>query len=148
GAFGTTVLDRVTRVEVLNATVVDVGPAEALGTCGIIRLTEIQQTLLKRQIELASALSKPLAPHGLEETVLGPVAIGRAEGLNVYSTVMGVRDLTICCNETPRPAMKPLELYKWASAQSAQVGDVVTLYIKYSNHGGTPITDIAVADSL
>ena len=30
----------------------------------------------------------------------------------------------------------------------AQVGDVVTFFLKYSNHGGQPITNVAVSDSL
>jgi uncharacterized repeat protein (TIGR01451 family) len=28
------------------------------------------------------------------------------------------------------------------------VGDVITFYLKYSNTGGQPITDVAVSDSL
>jgi uncharacterized repeat protein (TIGR01451 family) len=39
-------------------------------------------------------------------------------------------------------------LFKWVNTCQAQVGDVVTFYLKYSNHGGKPITDVAVSDSL
>jgi uncharacterized repeat protein (TIGR01451 family) len=35
-----------------------------------------------------------------------------------------------------------------ADRQSAQVGDVVTFHLKFSNHGGKPMTDVAVSDSL
>jgi uncharacterized repeat protein (TIGR01451 family) len=48
----------------------------------------------------------------------------------------------------PHAPEKPLILFKWANAQAAQVGDTVTFYLKYSNHGGQPITDVAVSDSL
>ena len=30
----------------------------------------------------------------------------------------------------------------------AQVGDVVTFFLKFSNHGGQPINNVAVSDSL
>ncbi len=58
------------------------------------------------------------------------------------------RDLTVCCNETPCPPDRPLVLIKCADRHSAQVGEVVTFILKYSNHGGQPIADIAVTDSL
>ena len=48
----------------------------------------------------------------------------------------------------PRPPDKPLVLWKWADRTSAQIGDVVTFTLKYSNHGGRPISDIAVVDNL
>jgi uncharacterized repeat protein (TIGR01451 family) len=54
----------------------------------------------------------------------------------------------VCCHEAPCPPDKPLVLIKCADRQSAQVGDVVTFMLKYSNHGGRPISDVAVTDSL
>ena len=48
----------------------------------------------------------------------------------------------------PPPPDKPLALHKWADRQAAQVGDVVTFFLKYSNHGGGEISDVAVSDSL
>ena len=66
-------------------------------------------------------------------------AIGRIEGTNVVTAAL--EKPTVQCP-------KPLVLCKWASAKSAQIGDVVTFYLKYSNYGGTPISDIAVSDSL
>jgi uncharacterized repeat protein (TIGR01451 family) len=46
------------------------------------------------------------------------------------------------------PVARPLELCKWADKQVGQVGDVVTFYLKYTNPGGEPITDVVVSDSL
>jgi uncharacterized repeat protein (TIGR01451 family) len=48
----------------------------------------------------------------------------------------------------PPPPDRPLQLHKWADRQSGQVGDVVTMYLKVTNHGGQPINDVAVTDSL
>ena len=59
------------------------------------------------------------------------------------------RDLTCLCEKPePLPPDKPLVLCKWADKHSAQVGEVVTIFLKYTNHGGQPMTDIAVSDSL
>ena len=63
--------------------------------------------------------------------------------------VVETRDFTCLC-EKPEPVApdKPLVLCKWADKESAQVGDVVTFTLKYTNSGGKPITDVAVTDSL
>jgi uncharacterized repeat protein (TIGR01451 family) len=76
-----------------------------------------------------------------------PQVVGQVEGIQVTGTVVEVHDVTSVPN-VPPPPDKPLILCKWADAQAAQVGDVVTMYLKYSNHGGQPITGVAVADSL
>ena len=73
--------------------------------------------------------------------------VGRVEaGANIVQAEVETSDLTVCCNEVPCPPDKPLVLIKCADRQSAQVGDVVTFVLKYSNHGGRPITDVAVTD--
>lgn len=66
--------------------------------------------------------------------------VGRTDNVNVIGA--------ICVKpEQPRPD-KPLILCKSASASAAQVGDVITFYLKYSNCGGQPISNVAVNDSL
>jgi uncharacterized repeat protein (TIGR01451 family) len=135
------------RVEVLEASVLDVGPAAALGTAAVVRLTEVERVRLAKQLELARVLSSQQRPEGMAQTQ-GTAVVGRVEGLDVVSSVAETRDLTVCCQEAPHPPDRPLCLFKWASAQSAQVGDTVTFFLKYSNLGGRPISDIAVSDSL
>jgi uncharacterized repeat protein (TIGR01451 family) len=67
-------------------------------------------------------------------------AIGRIDGIQVVGAIV----------EKPSQTLpdKPLVLQKCASAHSAQVGDVITFTLRYSNCGGQPITNIAVSDSL
>jgi uncharacterized repeat protein (TIGR01451 family) len=135
------------RLEVLNATGIDIGPGTLLGTRELLRLTEVERTRLARQMELAQQFStakRTSTFKGLE----GTAVVGRVQGLEVASSVAETRDMTVSCNEAPCPPDRPLHLFKWASAQSAQVGDVLTFYLKYSNQGGQPITDVAVSDSL
>jgi uncharacterized repeat protein (TIGR01451 family) len=39
-------------------------------------------------------------------------------------------------------------LVKCADKQAAQIGDIITFSLRYSNVGGKAITDVAVSDSL
>jgi uncharacterized repeat protein (TIGR01451 family) len=139
---------RLVRLEVLSAYRMEIGPAELLTTRSVHRLTQVQRTALKKQVEFALSLSQPLGLKGVEQTI-GPAVVGRVRGVNVISTVQETRDISCVCKKpVPPPPDKPLVLCKWADRQSARVGDVVTLFIKYTNHGGQPITDVAVSDSL
>jgi uncharacterized repeat protein (TIGR01451 family) len=134
-------------LKVLRAEVLELGPAEALCTKKAVLLNEIERTRLLKQIELARVLSEQVRLQGMEQ-VEGTAVVGKVKGLDVIRAVAETRSLTVCCNEAPRPPDKPLVLFKWADRHAAQVGDVVTFYLKYSNQGGQPITDVAVSDSL
>lgn len=136
------------RLEVLEAVEVPLGPIALLGTKAIFTLTEIERTKLLKQLELARQLSSRASVQG-ESSVIGTSVVGRIEaGARIVQAEAETRDLTVCCNEVPCPPDKPLVLIKCADRQSAQVGDVVTFLLKYSNHGGKPIADVAVTDSL
>jgi uncharacterized repeat protein (TIGR01451 family) len=134
-------------LKVLQAEVLRLGPAEALCTKRIVQLNEVERTRLLRQMELARVLTEQVKLQGTEQSV-GTAVVGKVKGLDIIRAVAETRDLTICCNEAPRPPDKPLVLYKWADRHAAQVGDVVTFYLKYSNQGGQPIDDVAISDSL
>jgi uncharacterized repeat protein (TIGR01451 family) len=78
----------------------------------------------------------------------GTAVVGLVEGVKVIGDVIGPREVNICCGEIPQIPGRPLHLYKWVSTKTAKVGDVVTFFLKYSNVGGQPITDVALSDSL
>jgi uncharacterized repeat protein (TIGR01451 family) len=134
-------------LKVLEAHDVVLGPVELLGTVEARRLTEIQKTILFQQMKFALEMSGPVK---LSETVgvKGPAVVGRTEGPELVVATVETRDFTVCCHEAPCPPDKPLLLIKCADRHSAQVGEEVTFTLKYSNHGGRPISDIAVSDSL
>ncbi len=69
----------------------------------------------------------------------GAIAFGFVEGHAVIGSVTKPPE--------ERPEL-PLLLCKSADKQSAQVGDVITFTLKYSNVGGKPITGVVVSDSL
>ena len=113
-----------------------------------LRLTEIEKAQLKRQLELAIRLSRE---EGL--TTLGRgdrvAVIGRHENLGQVVGTMELREAVfICPPGEPEIPEQPLFVQKWASTDKAQIGDVVTFFIRYSNLGGKPISEIAVVDNL
>jgi uncharacterized repeat protein (TIGR01451 family) len=141
-------LGRLAHLVVLNAYQIEIGPGALLGTERMHQLTQEQRLLLRKQMEFALRLSESTGPAGVDQVFLGPAAVGRIQGVNVISTLQGARDVTVACDEKPVPPDRPLHLHKWADRHAAQIGDVVTFFLKYSNHGGQPITDVAVSDSL
>jgi uncharacterized repeat protein (TIGR01451 family) len=143
-----TVVGRLVTLEVLNAYHVYEGPALALGTLGIRQLTEVQRTLLTKQMAFALGFSQRTATTAVG-AMKGPAVVGRVEGLGLYTATLETCDVTAVCSEPPQILVdKPMHLFKWADRHSAEVGDVVTFYLKYSNCGGKPIDDVAVSDSL
>jgi uncharacterized repeat protein (TIGR01451 family) len=139
---------RIEILEVLEARHIVLGPLELLGTKAAQQLTAVQRAQLVRQLELARTLSSNVAPRALIGSEATAV-VGRVEGLKTIVAEAASYDLTVCCPEgIPLPPDKPLVLIKCADRSSAQPGDVVTFLLKYSNHGGKAITDIAVSDSL
>jgi uncharacterized repeat protein (TIGR01451 family) len=142
-------LVRFQAVVVLEAREVVLGVAELLGTQHVQQLSEVERTRLYKQVEFARALSRTETMAGVEQ-IVGTEVVGRiVGGPEVVKATAETRDLTVCCEHGPIVLPdKPLVLCKWADRHSAQVGDVVTFTLRYSNQGNHPITDVAVSDSL
>jgi uncharacterized repeat protein (TIGR01451 family) len=142
------VVGTLTQVKVLEAQELALGPITALCTKEVATLTQLQRAQLLKQLELARELDKVIGPKEFEQVVVTSVVARVEAGPEVVSATVETRDLTVCCNEEPCPPDKPLVLIKCADRPAAQVGDVVTFFLRYSNHGGKPLTDVAVTDSL
>jgi uncharacterized repeat protein (TIGR01451 family) len=106
-----------------------------------------QKSDLAQQNEKLRALASRERPSGSELFIGtkdyaqfqgGAIAFGFVEG----HAVIGSVTIPPCVPELP------LLLCKSADKSSAQVGDVVTFTIKYSNIGGKLITGVVVSDSL
>jgi uncharacterized repeat protein (TIGR01451 family) len=135
-------------LKVLQAQQINLGLVEYVGTKQALLLSPVQKALVARQLALARELSVMQQLGGTEQVIVTSI-IGRVKGgPEVVTATASTRDLTVCCHETPCPPDKPLVLIKCADRGSAQVGDVVTFSLRYSNVGGRPITDVAVTDSL
>jgi uncharacterized repeat protein (TIGR01451 family) len=104
-------------------------------------------SIVEEQVESFAAL---LARQRLSTTVFvtGPVVIGRVEGVVVVSSEVAPGSVTGECVKPVHVPERPLVIIKWPDKCDAQIGDVITFYLRYSNQGGKPITDIIVSDSL
>jgi uncharacterized repeat protein (TIGR01451 family) len=143
-------LVQVGLVEVLNARVVTLGFGLTVQRFGLDQLTEIQRLQFRRQVEFALQLSQREGLSGFEQKI-GTAVVGRVVGgPQVITAEIETRDYTVICKEKPEVIApdKPLCLRKWADRDTAQVGDVVTIILRYSNQGNRPITDVALTDSL
>src|SRR5262249_48684941 len=85
-----------------------------------------------------SAALHAAGPVVLEQVWGTTTVIGWREGQEVVGTL----------KEIPECPDRPLQLCKWTDRHSAQVGEVVPFYLKYTNVGGKPITNVVLSDSL
>jgi uncharacterized repeat protein (TIGR01451 family) len=139
---------RLQDIQELNAIDMVLGKAVYIGTDQLRMLTEEERTRLKRQMELAIRLNQQIGTGGVM-VPSGTKAIGRIDGLGQVTSQVELREVScLCMQEPPQLPEQPLHICKWASTDSAQIGDVVTFFIRYSNLGGKPIKDIAISDSL
>ena len=102
----------------------------------------------EQRLALEQAGSK-LRPSGAENVVLTSVT-GKVQNLRVTAQLKGPAAVDVSCPppQTPEAADRPLLIIKWPDKRGANIGDIVTFTLKYSNQGGQPITNILVTDSL
>ncbi|HMF15347.1 MAG TPA: hypothetical protein VKE94_23695, partial [Gemmataceae bacterium] len=86
-------------------------------------------------------------PSGTQ-SVIGPVELANAQTIAIIGRMEGTEVIGAVLEKPTIHCPDKLVLCKWASAKAAQLGDVITFYLKYSNNGGQAISDIAVNDSL
>lgn len=149
GAIGHDNPASIVRMEALQADYVDLGTGALLGTAELDKLTKTERQRLARQIAFARSLSAPERVSSFEERS-GPSVVARVENSpEVVRATVETRDLTSTPFQCPpQLPSRPLCLFKWADRDSAKVGDVVTLFLRYANQGQRPLTDVAVSDSL
>lgn len=122
---------------------------------GVARTTAAQITLLTERpvfqdtrnffLEGVSGGQRPSGAVNVE----GPAVTGRIDGVVVHAADRTPGSVqTVCPPPTLAAPERPLVIIKWPDKCAGLVGDVITFYLKYTNHGGRPITDVAVTDSL
>jgi uncharacterized repeat protein (TIGR01451 family) len=148
GAVAEQGVRRLTRIDVLNAVQITEGLAMFLGTERIESLSQTQRTRLKKQVEFVQSLYGRSQVAGVQQT-MGASVVGRVEGLAQVETTQEIADVTAICDHAPELLIeKPLFLCKWADRDCGQPGDTVTIFLRYTNNGRKPVTDVAVTDSL
>jgi uncharacterized repeat protein (TIGR01451 family) len=84
-------------------------------------------------------------------STMGTSVAGRMQGLEVkafLSSTESVQAITVKAGQEALPMDGPLRIIKWPDKSCVLVGELVTIYLKYTNTGGQPITNVIVTDSL
>ena len=109
------------------------------------------QLALKEQWQLihTEGLGTKLRLSGAFNSMTTSV-VGRMQGLEVKSNLRSIESVAaVQAGPAPaEPADGPLLIIKWPDKTAVNVGEIVTFYLKYSNTGGQPITNVVVTDSL
>ncbi|MER3440386.1 MAG: hypothetical protein C4296_03290 [Gemmataceae bacterium] len=146
--IGRSYAGRIEEINTLDAVHIEVGSFAYWGSERFVLVKDEQKKRMVQQIAGARALSRRAAIAGVHEDI-GIQAVGRVEGMGtIQAAVQTSEAVSLDRNEPVRVPEKPLQILKWASKETAQPGDIVTFFIRYSNLGGQPIHDIAITDSL
>jgi uncharacterized repeat protein (TIGR01451 family) len=108
------------------------------------------QLLLKQQLqrERAEAVGTKMRLSGMYNQT-STIAVGKVQGLRIKTNLSSTDSVAVATGgpKTIEPD-GPLVIIKWPDKECANVGDIVTFYLKYRNTGGQPITNVAVSDNL
>ncbi len=139
----------VTRAEMAPAnTVARFGPGRA-------QTVTVQTTVQSRLPVLTHLQNQQLegmdSRQRLSTTIAdyGTALVGKLEGLVVMAQLEGPAKVDGSL-PPPQPIKKdkPLKVIKWPDKCDAVVGQIVTFFLRFSNHGDRPITQVVLSDSL
>lgn len=88
-----------------------------------------------------------LRPSGVVN-VYGTAVFGRVRGVEVMAELKAVQEVNGKCLRPEVAVPECLMVIKWTDKCGALVGEVVTFFLRYTNRGGHPISDVVVSDSL
>jgi uncharacterized repeat protein (TIGR01451 family) len=82
--------------------------------------------------------------------IYGTAITGRIQGLEVKTSLRALERVegVALRPEVQAPAGLPLHIIKWPDKCGAMIGDTVAFYLKFTNQGGQPISDVVIRDSL
>lgn len=103
--------------------------------------------VIKEQVEQPELVETRKRPSVIKD-VAGYIVLEQAKhtGL-VVGEQLGQVVIGVCEHKVEKPVC-PLVICKCIDRKEAQIGDIVTFTLKYTNPGGKPITNVIVSDSL
>jgi len=73
------------------------------------------------------------------------------KGVQISGTIAGARAVGIVKEPdeiSAAPFCEPISLFKWSEPKEAQVGEVVTFFLRYHNHTKESVDNLVISDSL
>jgi uncharacterized repeat protein (TIGR01451 family) len=104
----------------------------------VVNATKLEAMVSK---EIPSSVHSMLKLHGYDQ-IKGVKIIGQINGAKVVGIVKEPDEIDAT------PFCEPISLFKWADPKEAQIGDVVTFFLRYHNHSRQPVDNLVVSDSL
>lgn len=132
-------------VPVLHVARLAPGAAEAIKGQGMLTAPAAPR-LEERAIRPGLAALR-LRPSGTIN-VYGTAVFARVRGVEVMSELKAVQEVNGLCVRPETPAPACLIVIKWPDKCGALVGELVTFFLRYTNRGGQPLTEVVVSDSL
>src|SRR5207244_2770311 len=81
--------------------------------------------------------------------IQGTAIVGKLEGVRSYAAAEETASVHgTCLTPSKEQPDKPLKIIKWPDKCGGLVGEIITFFLRFSNGGGQPITDIVISDSL
>jgi uncharacterized repeat protein (TIGR01451 family) len=88
-----------------------------------------------------AGMQSKVALHGFDQ-VKGVQIVGSLAGIKVAGKVQEPDEITAY------PYCEPISLFKWSEPKEAQIGEVVTFYLRYHNHTKQSVDNVVISDSL
>ena len=106
--------------------------------------TKIVERTQAFQVEVARERAKP----SVNVNDYGVSVVGTVAGVKMLGTIAAPRGLDGVKVMEKSAEDIPLLICKWPDRAGALIGEILTFYLKYSNPGKTPISDVVVIDNL
>jgi len=124
------------------------GPGQTRVARGFDVVASKQELLTRGQKVMLEVARQKERPSGIAN-IYGTAVTGRLHGLEIKTSLRAVEQVNgLCLRPEEAPADLPLLIIKWPDKCGAMIGEVVTFYLRFTNQGGQPITDVTVSDSL
>jgi uncharacterized repeat protein (TIGR01451 family) len=129
--------------------VASVGLAKTHSTNGYDLVVGKQSLQMQAQTALLEVTGQKQKASGTSNQY-GTAIVGRVRGVVVKSSLQALARVegTMLGPEEAAPLDAPLLIIKFPDKMGANIGDVVTFTLRFTNRGGQPITDVVVTDSL
>lgn len=122
------------------------GRTESIQARDLVRMR--LPTLEAIQNELAESVYSGQRASGTIH-IAGTAIVGKLEGTRIFAVTEETASVQgTCLTPSKEQPDKPLKIIKWPDKTGGLIGDIITFFLRFSNVGGQPITDIVVSDSL
>lgn len=134
---------------VLGNQIALLGPGAAQSLKGFARLDGRMPLIERSSNTLLDSMATRNKLSGTTN-LYGTAITGKLEGLEIKATLHGTGTVDGLClaPEVGAPLDRPLVIIKWPEKCGGLVGELVTFFVKYTNQGGRPISNVAISDSL